>query len=381
MVWWIEPRDVVVTEWVFVIIASVFFALRIYIRNRHLEVRKHAFKRSKFKLSDWVICVTLLCFYGSVSCDTIMVAEGFSDERLSLHKILTDPNSVYVRFEKGKLRGLLQVLQFSTLPYYFSLWGVKMYLLVLYYKLVKPTALPKQRIALHVLAVLVALTCIGWVAVNIFWCWPIRRNWDVENPRDTCVAYFATKPYIITVTMHAGTELLIFSFPFSFLHILRRSGKKQFYAASSVFAFGFLGVIVSLGRVAYIFTAGHGAPIISMGQAWAALEQCVGIMICCLPAFKTLIEKGWSKSSGSERNLGEVIHSSLREDDTKGKHPEWVDCERSWENEVRGNWNRRGTIIDPEIAILRVESFEMQRYEFDLVQEPVECIQPIKEAN
>src|SRR4051812_17727561 len=80
------------------------------------------------------------------------------------------------------------------------------------------------------------------------------------------------------------THIVVFGLPFFFLYILRNN-KKQFYAATAVFAVGFLGVVITTGRVAYVFTSGYG-PIISLVQAWAALEQSVGIIVCCLPAFR-----------------------------------------------------------------------------------------------
>ncbi|RVD87833.1 uncharacterized protein DFL_002041 [Arthrobotrys flagrans] len=306
MVWPIKPVNVIIVEWLLVGLATIFVALRIYMRNYR---NKHDFFH--FTASDWTIILTLLCFFATAACDTVMVTSGFSDERLSLDQTLEDPWSAYLRLNKTRLRQLLKMLYASSMPYYLSLWGVKFYLVALFYQLIPPATMPKQRIALHIITVFVISSCFVWLGLNIFWCIPIISNWEVEHPQDACVAYFAYNPYIITVSLHAGTEIMIFSLPFSFLHVLRRNNKKQFYAATAVFAIGFVGVIITLGRVAYVFTAGSG-PIIGMQQAWAAVEQSVGIIVCCLPAFKTL-------AAGRERG-----------------------------------------VIDPDASIMRVETFEQE---------------------
>ncbi|KAK6336095.1 hypothetical protein TWF696_001663 [Orbilia brochopaga] len=366
MVWWIKPVNVIVIEWTFAGLATCFVLLRLYIRNRYNRGRPRI-GNSRFKLfnhGDWIILITLLCFYATASCDTAMVTEGFGGRRLNLHHNRNDPDTAYRRLEKGRLQLLLKLLFFSTLPYYFSLWGVKIYLLTLYYKIVIPSLLPTQRLLLHVLSALVGATCVVWIFLNMFWCVPTSKNWEVSETHRACLAYFARVPYITSVSMHVGTELLIFSFPFTFLHYLHQLDRRRYYAAAGMFAIGFVGVIISLGRVAYIFTQGS-PPIISMAQAWSSLEQGVGIIICCLPAFKTLLEARISKSNssngseGARTELGQPMKQPERNDHAGSSTQSDYGSEvRPWENEMRGSWTGRGTVIDPDNTILRVDSFE-----------------------
>ncbi|KAK6498954.1 hypothetical protein TWF481_011525 [Arthrobotrys musiformis] len=310
---------------------------------------KHEFFH--FTASDWIIILTLVCFYATAACDTVMVTSGFSDERLSLDQTLEDPWSAYLVLDKKRLRELLKMLYASSMPYYLSLWGVKFYLVALFYQLIPPATMPRQRIALHIIAAFVVSSCFVWLGLNIFWCMPIHSNWEVEQPQDACVAYFAYDPYIITVSLHAGTEFMIFSLPFSFLHVLRRNNKKQFYAASAIFAIGFLGVVITLGRVAYVFTAGAG-PIIGMQQAWASVEQSVGIIVCCLPAFKSLVLRRKSMGSGSRL----VGSGSRHTHESRRKSAPGVPMDEPGVRPLEG----RGGIIDPDISIMRVETFERE---------------------
>ncbi|EWC43740.1 hypothetical protein DRE_07358 [Drechslerella stenobrocha 248] len=137
-----------------------------------------------------------------------MVEKGFSDGKLNLNRDLEDPESAYVLLTNETLEDLLKLLYFSTFPYYLSLWGVKLYLLILYYGIVVPGTFPSSRLLLHALSVLTGLTCIVWIGINMFWCLPVSENWDVGGVHRACVAYYARAPYIVTVSMHAGTEIL-----------------------------------------------------------------------------------------------------------------------------------------------------------------------------
>ncbi|KAF3209201.1 hypothetical protein TWF106_011019 [Orbilia oligospora] len=345
MVWPIKPVNVIIVEWLFVALATVFVTLRIYMRNYR---NKHDFFH--FTAGDWIIILTLVCFFATAACDTVMVTSGFSDERLSLDQTLEDPWSAYLKLDKARLRHLLKMLYASSMPYYLSLWGVKFYLVTLFYQLIPPATMPKQRIALHIITIFVISSCFVWLGLNIFWCIPISSNWEVEQPQDACVAYFAYDPYIVTVSLHTGTEIMIFSLPFSFLHVLRRNNKKQFYAASAVFAIGFVGVIITLGRVAYVFTAGSG-PIIGMQQAWAAVEQSVGIIVCCLPAFKSLVLRKKSLGSGSR-----LVGSGSRSAHDSRRRSAPVAMGETGARPLEG----RGGVIDPDASIMRVETFEQE---------------------
>ena len=104
----------------------------------------------------------------------------------------------------------------------------------------------------------------------------------------------------------------------------------------SLFAFGFLGVIVSIGRVIYIFVAGYGT-VIGLVEAWTVLEQTVGIVICCLPALRSLIDKSVEKARtrkgtvAAENSTGQS--GNERHKSKKGFHAD--ECGMGWNDEIR----------------------------------------------
>ncbi|KAK6354397.1 hypothetical protein TWF730_008804 [Orbilia blumenaviensis] len=367
MVWWVKPIVVNIIEWVLAGVATIFFLLRFYMR--YYGVRGHR-PHFTFKFNDWVLTITLLCFYAANACDsaTIILINGV--DRMNLSPDRKNPLSAYVLLEPDRLRTLLRLLYSSLYPYYGTWWGVKIYILILYYKLVEPMTLPKHRLALHVLTFLVTTTFIAWIGLYIFWCLPVSDNWDVNAmPGNYCVAYFSRIPFVATIGMHAGTEILIFAFPFSFLYIIRRISKHKFYAVTTMFGFGFLGVIISLSRVAYILNSTY-TPIIGIINAWGALEQCVGIIVCCLPAFKSLLKRRRNTSVGTSSELVERTFSSNGLHEGSGRSAESgtpSGCASS-------SWNR--SVTDRQSVILRVDSFERM----ESVREAIEAKSANKEA-
>ncbi|KAK6529862.1 hypothetical protein TWF281_009018 [Arthrobotrys megalospora] len=374
MVWWVKPIVVNILEWIFAAIATIFYLLRFYMRYYGVNGQRSHFS---FKLSDWVLTITLFCFYAANIADSITVVYINGVDKMNLSPNRKNPLSAYVLLEPGRLKTLLKVLYASLFPYYGSWWGVKFYILILYYKLVEPMTLPRHRLALHVLALLVLMTFFTWFFLYIFWCMPISDNWNpYATPGNYCVAYFARKPFVTTVGMHAGTEILsmyidaspsktygttahdilliVFAFPFSFIYIIRRISKQKFYAVTAMFGVGFLGVIISLGRVTYILNASY-TPIIGIINAWGALEQCVGIIICCLPAFKTLLKRRRGHSSaGTSSELVERTFSSSGPPESRGRSVGSTSGDPS--TCASGTWSRSGT--DRQSVILRVDSFE-----------------------
>ncbi|KAK6532643.1 hypothetical protein TWF281_006824 [Arthrobotrys megalospora] len=365
--WFVKPLVVNILEWIFASVATAFVLLRFYMRNRNARFEGYKLRNCRFRLSDWIISLTLLCFYLSNLSDTATIVIENGVDAMNLIPNPNDPKSAYNILPPHKLKTLLKILFASLFPYYGSWWGVKFYLIVLYYKLVPQATLPKHRMVLHGLAVLTVASCVGMVGTNVFWCKPIWLNWDVQPMaagRRQCIAYFSSVVFIVTISMHIATEVLIFSFPFSFLYFIKRKNKQKFYAAAGMFAAGFIGVVISVSRVAYIFNT-HYTPIIGIINAWGALEQSVGIIVCCLPAFKALLRRRFNKISATGDSRAQVVGSSTfnsgyRYNGGSSRAESKSDYGGSSVASTSAHLGsgRRGSVMDRESAILRVDSFE-----------------------
>ncbi|KAK6505849.1 hypothetical protein TWF481_007739 [Arthrobotrys musiformis] len=337
-------------------------------RNRNARFEGYKLRNCRFRFSDWLISITIILIYLSILSDTVTIVMEEGHDNMNLVPNISDPRSAYHILPAGRLAALLKVLYASLFPYYLAWWGVKLYLIVLYYKLVPQSALPKHRIALHCLAFVTVSAGIAMVFVNIFWCKPISLNWDIYPTKERhCLGYFAKGSFIWTVTLHVTTEILIFSFPFSFLHVIKRTNKQKFYAAAGMFAVGFLGVLISVTRTAYMLSI-HNTPIVSIVNIWGTLEQTVGVVVCCLPTFKALVRRRWSKFSAnrSKSTRAEVMGVSVNSEfyreymkEGRGNSGSEFGIESLASSSVDGRYSgRRGSAKDRESAILRVDSFE-----------------------
>ncbi|KAJ6257457.1 hypothetical protein Dda_7241 [Drechslerella dactyloides] len=79
-----------------------------------------------------------------------------------------------------------------------------------------------------------------------------------------------------------------------------------------------------------------------MAQAWSSLEQGVGIIICCLPAFKTLIERRFSCGTSSNGSGGAEIEKPTKQGRWGRKnHAKLMEVEnpsiKPWDHEYRGH--------------------------------------------
>ncbi|KAK6530224.1 hypothetical protein TWF694_003588 [Orbilia ellipsospora] len=348
MAWPISTTGVIATEWLFFGLATLFVGLRVFMRNLH-----HGNSAFTIAPTDWIIVATLLSALVNVAVDTTLYSMGFKDPRLNLDYFMSDPWSAFLRLGPDTMDKIMKMLYASIVTFCLSIWGVKLYLIVLYYGIISPVTMPKQRILLHVVAGIVVSTFIVGLGVSLLWCIPVSRNWTYETDEPICINFFSYTPYLITVSMHIATEILIFSMPFSFLHILRRNSKKKFYAAAAMFSFGFFGVIISVCRMIYMFTGAFGSATLSMINTLARLEQCFGIIVCCLPAFKNLILRRRSSASNSRKTSG--ARSSQSGDSSKRRSV--GPSEMGETSPIEG----RGGVNDPDLEIMRVDSFEHER--------------------
>jgi len=90
-----------------------------------------------------------------------------------------------------------------------------------------------------------------------------------------------------------------------------------------MFVVGFVGVCVTTARVVVVFKV-KDQPVIGIFQALAALEQMVGLLVVCLPAFKSFLLRHKQRAS-IVRPFTEVQTSDTTQPSMMGY--EWPDRE------------------------------------------------------
>ncbi|KAF3920087.1 hypothetical protein AA313_de0200981 [Arthrobotrys entomopaga] len=263
----ISGPDAIKFEWGMLGMTVPFVLLRLYSR---CWITRNA------SSSDIVVVLTWLLF-------AIGTAEDYATYRLGFFK----DNHTYtvgvldIFLDKVALVEILKISFSSTLPYYGALWGVKLSLLLLYYKLI-PESIPTLRFALHITSSIVGASFLVILCLNMFWCLPVSRNWSV-NPSDACFAYAAYVPYFVTAALHLFTEILLLVLPFPLLKVLNLTPRKR-VEVGALFALGGLCIIFTIVRVVKVGIVDNVATI----GIWTSVEQATGIIIVCAPALRGL---------------------------------------------------------------------------------------------
>ncbi|KAK6531851.1 hypothetical protein TWF694_003016 [Orbilia ellipsospora] len=310
--------------------------------------------RSWLRIGDWFVIVGLVSFYGTAFVNIISAVWDLPAQ---------NPTTLA---EKAALeRRWIIELKIAYVSNYFwstTMWCVKFYLVTLFYQLIPTTTMPIQRMVLHILAVYTVISFLLLSFFYIFYCLPISRNWDLD-PQRMCTTWTTPEIYIVGIATHLSSEMLLLIFPFSFLHLIRRRNKKQFYAASIMFSIGFLGSLITIARTVYTSDEGRRVNYYVLSPL-SSFEQAFGIFICCLPAFKTLITRRWSfgrlsgrgsSQSESYRSISgvHVVRGTTVGQDASGIRGNWdVEASKMTTLEARPPTN------DPDLGIMRVDTFE-----------------------
>ncbi|KAF3209718.1 hypothetical protein TWF679_007255 [Orbilia oligospora] len=261
----------IAVEWGVFGITFLFVGLKIFARHR----------AGRLGFSDILVGLTWLMFLITNTCDNELWRRGLYRDDLSWKddwsNVIPDPDTRMT---------LMKIGYASYFPYILQLWGVKFSFLALYYGLVS-SRFPKLRLVLHFITGYTVITLIISIVLNLAWCTPISRNWDLDSTaRTTCFAGLV--PDLVPV--------------FNGLLVL--------------FGLGAACIGVTIGR---FIAKGDEADIPTIA-VWTAMEMAIGLIVVCCPALKILFPAKWRKP-------GSVQLQSGIDESTDGKDGETV---KSW---------------------------------------------------
>ncbi|KAJ6261503.1 hypothetical protein Dda_4173 [Drechslerella dactyloides] len=254
-------------EWAMLGLTVPFVLLRLYSR---CWITRNA------SSSDIVVVATWLLFAIGTSEDHATYRLGLFRNHYSYTLDLLD-----VFEDKVALVKILKISFTNTIPYYGTLWGIKLSLLLLYYKLI-PESIPILRIALHTTSFVCATSFLVVICMNMFWCLPVSRNWSIDKSH-ACFAYASFQPYFTSAAFHILTELMLLILPFPLLKVLNLTHRKRI-EVGALFALGGLCIIFTIARVIEIGRAANVATV----AVWSTVEQATGIVVVCAPALRGL---------------------------------------------------------------------------------------------
>ncbi|KAL1625751.1 hypothetical protein SLS54_003223 [Diplodia seriata] len=176
---------------------------------------------------------------------------------------------------------MMKLIYPGSIFYTLSLWLIKAGLVVFYKRLAGKTYRYLQKLYNATLIWLV----VSWLAIfldTLFRCYPFDRTWS-QDPNRACPASAATINYWITITFNITTDVLIICLPISMVMKLTLP-LKQKLGVASIFALGFIVVIVSIIRAVY----SHRNETM-LTCTVSMVETAIAIIATCLPTLRVLI--------------------------------------------------------------------------------------------
>ncbi|KAK7456625.1 integral membrane protein [Colletotrichum acutatum] len=287
-------------------IALVFTALSLIIMMLRLYVRVIMLKAAGS--DDWVIFVTWFAAAGFAIVSTIQTKWG-----LGLEKLEDMPAQNLYNFGLLQYAGApLTDIQFS---YISSILGFKISLLLSYLRFI-----PKgpYRWATFVTIGLCVAYHLAFLLVQINLCTPIAKQWDPTITNGSCipgVPFYTSMasltiafdvivyvPQINHVFKNQLTICLLSMFlPFPVLASSKIQKRKKFVLLG-LFGLGAFITVIQIIRIQTVHALANyldSSPLIM----WSAIENNLGIIVCCIPTLAPLVKYFNEKSrSGSRSN-------------------------------------------------------------------------------
>ncbi|KAK2049428.1 integral membrane protein [Colletotrichum somersetense] len=262
-------------------IALVFTALSLAMMSMRLYVR--VIMLNAAGLDDWVIVGTWVAACGFAIVSTIQTKWG-----LGLQNIEDMPSQNLYNF------GLLQ---YAGAPFYItSILGFKISLLLSYLRFI-----PKgpYRLATFITMGMCVAYHVAFLIVQINLCTPIAKQWDPTITNGSCIpgVPFYTAMASLTILF----DLVVMFLPFPVLASSKIQKRKKFVLLG-LFGLGAFITVIQIIRIQTVHSLANyldSAPLIM----WSAVENNLGIIVCCVPTLAPLVKYFNEKSrSGSRSN-------------------------------------------------------------------------------
>jgi prepilin signal peptidase PulO-like enzyme (type II secretory pathway) len=253
----IDGKDCMISEWILLVLAYVFVALRVYTRLFRL--------RQKLDWSDWLLLVSALDALGLIICDTLTYQMGVLDAwepSVDLSKISFASNYFYdVGMGFPKL---------SMLAFY---WG--------YFS---REAGPGLRKALYAATVFVCASYITILWDDTFFCGKdVSVQWSQEE--GACSVFYAPEPFIVNFTLNLACYLVVYALP---LVLLIRGVLPSSTGLLVTFILGTLTIFSTVVRFA---TLKIGTGEENLVYPLSMLEMALSITVVSLPGLKPLLDR------------------------------------------------------------------------------------------
>lgn len=298
----LSGTGILILDWALFGLSTFFVFFRLWIRVRKLW---RLGLSDYFILSSW-LAVGMVCAFNTI---LYVLQLNYSEPGLSrTMAMLMMPYKQVIISAK--------IVFAMNITYVFLMWLVKASFLSL---LAPPFLhLPlKYRLLFWSVALYNFLTFLVVLALNIFWCFPVSRNWTVFPINEYCTPALSSVVFIITFVVHITTDLTVLILPLFIISSLGMQSRREHAGIAFVFIIGGISIAASVARCAIAFSSGTFDMMSAMKTAqlevWTPVEQNTAIIAACLPSMRVLIRRaaqsvraqsGKQASAGTSSGLG-----------------------------------------------------------------------------
>jgi hypothetical protein len=270
----IDGKDVMISEWILLIVALFFVALRVYTRLLRL--------RQRLDWSDWLLLASAGIALGLIICDTLTYQMGVLDE--------------YETSEK------LSKISFASNYFYdFGMGFPKLSMLAFYWAFFRSSISSGMRKFLYGITAFVCICYLTILFDDTFFCGvPVSVQWSQEE--GACSVFYAPEPFILNFTLNLTCYLVVYAIP---LILLIQGVLTASTGLAVTFVFGTLTIFTTIVRFACL-KIGTGQE--NLVYPLSMLEMALAITVVALPGLKPLVGRRTRRDSDVDEETVHVTH-------------------------------------------------------------------------
>ncbi|KAK8078760.1 hypothetical protein PG994_002567 [Apiospora phragmitis] len=297
MAHFIDGKDVMISEWILLIVALVFVALRVYTRLLRLRQRPD--------WSDYLLLASAGIALGLIICDTLTYQMGVLDEYETSERLSKGPTG-HIMNGTWLTNDCSQISFASNYFYDFGMGFPKLSMLAFYWAFFRSSISSGMRKTLYGITAFVCMCYLTILFDDTFFCGKnVSVQWSQEE--GACSVFYAPEPFILNFTLNLACYLVVYAIPL----ILLIQGVLQSSTGLAVtFVFGTLTIFTTVVRFACL-KIGTGQE--NLVYPLSMLEMALAITVVSLPGLKPLVDRRIRRAPSIDE---ETVHVN---DDNKGQ--------------------------------------------------------------
>ncbi|KAJ4308226.1 hypothetical protein N0V84_012224 [Fusarium piperis] len=284
------------TIYTLIVLAAIVIAARIYLR---IVIQKR-----RLLASDVIMILAWLSAVTTSTFDILFQKHGALEAHINYTLTNYEPDSI------EEFEHVLKMIWASVIPFFTTFYLCKAALVSVYLQLFPPF-MKKRRMMLWVTIIYCIIAYIVSIALQLFLCFPIERNWSIKEPEKICPEELLKIVFEVAWALHFVGSLALFALPFLILQNLNMRARTKI-GVYCVFLLGLIDIAFSLTRFLTVLLSHDGSfRAITTIELWSALDVYVGLIIACLPSLRPYLRRNFGASYQYDYNeSGRVTKST-----------------------------------------------------------------------